>query len=178
MINIVSRVVFFNVYRWIFHVLAYGEKQDTFKKFAESVANTKNLLVAEIPITDYGDKENEELAKEYGVSKPDFPAYKLFLKEKSKPIDYTGDKTEDDLKRFLSQNTSKRIYLNLIEKLKRNNWCVDLWFGLPGTLESLDRLAGEFFDAVSGKDESSQNSLLEKAREQLKSLVDKKEQKR
>ena len=82
---------------------AYGEKQDAFKKFAESAANTKKLLIAEIPITDFGDKENDQLAKEYSVTKADFPAYKLFLKGKSNPIDYTGDKTEDDLKRFLSQ---------------------------------------------------------------------------
>jgi hypothetical protein len=45
-------------------------------------------------------------------------------------------------------------------------------------LESLDRLAREFFDAASSKDETNQKSLLEKAREQVKSLVDKKEQKR
>jgi endoplasmic reticulum protein 29 len=64
-------------------------------------------LLAEIPITDYGEKENDKLAQEYSVTKADYPAYKLFLKGKSKPIDYTGDKTEDDLKRFLSQNTSK-----------------------------------------------------------------------
>jgi endoplasmic reticulum protein 29 len=115
MINIVSRIfVFFGVSIHLFLFLAYGEKQDAFKKFAENAANTKNLLIAEIPITDYGEKENEQLAKEYGVSKPDFPAYKLFLKGKSKPIDYTGDKTEDDIKRFLSQNTSKRIYCHLV----------------------------------------------------------------
>jgi len=136
----------------------YGDKQDAFKKFVENVANTKDLLVAEIPITDYGEKENEQLAKEYSVTKADFPAYKLFLKGKSKPIDYTGDKTEDDLKRFLSQNTN-------------------LWFGLPGTLEALDRLAREFFDASTSNDETNQKSLLEKAREQVKALVDKKEQK-
>ncbi|CAF1162528.1 unnamed protein product [Rotaria sp. Silwood1] len=136
----------------------YGDKQDEFKKFAESVANTKNLLLAEIPITDYGDKENEELAKEYSVTKADFPAYKLFLKGKSKPIDYTGDNTENDLKRFLSQNT-------------------DLWFGLPGTLELLDRISREFFDASSANEETNQKSLLEKARELVKGLTDKKDQK-
>ncbi|CAF2495315.1 unnamed protein product [Rotaria sp. Silwood2] len=136
----------------------YGDKQDQFKKFAESVANTKNLVLAEIPITDYGEKENEALAKEYSVTKADYPAYKLFIKGKPKPIDYTGDNTEDDLKRFLSQNTN-------------------LWFGLPGTLEALDRIAREFFDASSSNDETSQKSLLEKVREQVKGLVEKKDQK-
>ncbi|CAF0987492.1 unnamed protein product [Rotaria sp. Silwood1] len=136
----------------------FGEKQDQFKKFALNVANTKDLLVVEIPITEYGDKENEKLAKEYGVKKADYPAYKLFLKGKSKPIDYTGDKTEDDLKRFLLQHTN-------------------LWFGLPGTIEELDRLAQKFFSASSNNDTTMQKSLLEKARKQVKQLVDKKEQK-
>ncbi|CAF0998475.1 unnamed protein product [Adineta ricciae] len=136
----------------------YGENQDQFKKFAENAANTKNLLIAEIPIVDYGDKENEQLANEYKVTKADFPAYKLFLKGKSKPIDFTGEKTEDGLKRFLSQHTN-------------------LWFGLPGTLEALDKIAREFFDASSASDETQTKSLIEKAREQVKGFVDKKEQK-
>ncbi|CAF2828493.1 unnamed protein product [Rotaria sp. Silwood2] len=135
----------------------FGDKHDQFKKFAENVANTKNLLVVEIPITEYGDKENAQLAKKYGVKKADFPVYKLFLKGKSKPIDYTGDKTENDLKRFLSQHTN-------------------LWFGLPGTIEELDRLAQEFFYASSNNDENAQKSVLERARKQVKQLVDKKEQ--
>lgn len=94
------------IFVWVL-LLAFGEKYDAFKKFAESAANTKDLLIAEIPVTDYGEKENDQLAQEYNVVKADFPAYKLFLKGKSTPIDYTGDKTEDDLKRFLSKNSSK-----------------------------------------------------------------------
>jgi len=135
-----------------------GDKHDQFKKFAENVANTKRLLVVEIPINDHDDHENEQLAKEYGVTKEDYPAYKLFLKDKSKPITYAGDKSEDDLKRFISYHTN-------------------LWFGLPGTLEELDFVARDFFDASSNNDEKGQKTLLKKAREQIKTLVDKKDQK-
>jgi len=39
-------------------------------------------------------------------------------------------------------------------------------------------LAREFFDASSTNDEQNQKTLLEKAREQVKALVDAKEQKR
>jgi len=136
----------------------FGDKQEIFKKFAENVAHIKNLLLAEIPIMDHGEKENHKLALEYGIKRVDYPVYKLFLKGKSKPIDYTGDKTAEDLIRFLSQNTK-------------------LWFGLPGTLEELDHLAQEFFDASSNNDENKQKSLLDKVREQVKKFVDKKEQK-
>jgi endoplasmic reticulum protein 29 len=90
----------------IFYI-AFGEKQENFKRFAENAANTKGLLIAEVPITDHTDFENQALAKEYGVKKEDYPVYKLFLKNKSKIIDYTGDKTEDDFKRFLVQHTGK-----------------------------------------------------------------------
>jgi hypothetical protein len=62
--------------------------------------------------------------------------------------------------------------------IKRNNIILDLWFGLPGTLEALDYLARDFFDASSNKDENGQKTLLEKARELIKEFVDKKEQKR
>ncbi len=61
---------------------------------------------------------------------------------------------------------------------KKNNIILDLWFGLPGTLEALDNLARDFFDASSNKDENGQKTLLEKARELIKEFVDKKEQKR
>lgn len=61
---------------------------------------------------------------------------------------------------------------------KQLNLFLDLWFGLAGTLEALDHVAREFFDASSANDETNQKSLLEKAREQVKSLTDKKEQKR
>ena len=59
-------------------------------------------------MTDYGEKENDQLAKEYNAVKADFPVYKLFLKGKSTPIDFTGEKTEDGLKQFLTKHTSKR----------------------------------------------------------------------
>jgi len=81
-----------------------------------------------------------------------------FLKINLKPITYAGVKSEDDLKRFISHHTN-------------------LWFGLPGTLEELDFVARDFFDASSSNDAKGQKVLLKKAREQFKTLVDKKDQK-
>ncbi|CAF1097600.1 unnamed protein product, partial [Didymodactylos carnosus] len=138
----------------------YGDNQDQFKKFAENAANTKQLLLVEVPVTDYGDKENEDLAKRFNVEKADFPAYKLFLKGKSKPIDHTGDRTEVGLKQFLTQHTN-------------------LWFGLPGTLEQMDLLARQFFDLLSSTDDThdqEKKTLFEKAKEQMKAMTNKNDQ--
>lgn len=41
----------------------YGPKHDEFVKFAESVANVDSLLVAEVGIKDYGEKDNADLGK-------------------------------------------------------------------------------------------------------------------
>ncbi len=49
---------------------------------------------------------------------------------------------------------------------------------MPGTLEQLDYLARDFFDASSANDEKGQQTLLEKAREEAGKLVDKKDQKK
>ena len=153
---------------------AFGEKHDEFKKFAESVGATKNLLLVEILIGPDEEKENGFLAKKYAVRKEDYPVYKLFANDKTKAIEYTGDKSEKDLKRFLSEHTSKRELASDIITLV----AVDLWFGLPGTLEDLDRLAGEFFQAASGKDLTNRKAVLEKAREKVMGLVDANERNR
>jgi len=49
---------------------------------------------------------------------------------------------------------------------------------MPGTLEQLDYLARDFFDASSNNDEKGQQTLVEKAREEAEKLVDKKDQKK
>jgi len=85
--------------------LAFGDKQQQFERFAESVSGTKGFLVAEVPMTDVGDRDNEDLARKYDVKRADYPVYKLFLKKLYKPVDYTGDKTEADLKRFVSHHS-------------------------------------------------------------------------
>ena len=53
-----------------------------------------------------------------------------------------------------------------------------MWFGLTGALESLDYIARDFYDASTSNNEANQQSLLEKARTEVKSLTDKKEIKR
>ena len=53
-----------------------------------------------------------------------------------------------------------------------------IWVGMPGTLEALDYLARDFFDASSANDKKGQRTLLAKAREEAEKMVDKKDQKK
>jgi len=120
----------------------YGDKQDAFKTVAEATLEQKEMLIAEIHVADYGDKENSDLAERFGVTKDDFPVYKLFVQGKSEPITYSGDvKNADSIKKFLIRESG-------------------LWLGLPACIEEFDNMIKDFFKA-SFQDE--QQAIVDKA---------------
>ncbi|XP_043924320.1 endoplasmic reticulum resident protein 29 [Protopterus annectens] len=119
----------------------YGEKQDEFKKLAENSSSARDFLIAEVGISEYGEKENAELGEWYKIDKAQYPAYYMFVNGNiEKPIKYTGEIKADAIQRWVK---SKGV-----------------WVGLPGCLEEFDALATEFLDAAT-KDE--QTKVLEKA---------------
>lgn len=57
----------------------YGEKHETYAKFAEQLTvHLDNFLVAAVGIKDYGERENSKLGEKYNVG-TDFPTIKLFI---------------------------------------------------------------------------------------------------
>jgi len=57
---------------------AYGEKEDAFKEFCKLSYTVPNFLVGEIPVQEYGDKENSDLQERFGVKTDDMPVFYLF----------------------------------------------------------------------------------------------------
>lgn len=130
----------------------YGEKQDQFKKVAEASLSQPDLLVAEVQIADYGDKDNADLAERFSAKKDDFPVYRLFIQGKPDSVVFTGDgkakDTADNVKKFIMQESG-------------------LWLGLPACLEQFDTLVSEFLKAKK----ESRAALVEKAENAVKSLT-------
>lgn len=58
-------------------------------------------------VSEYGDKENLDLAEKYHITKEQFPAYRLFLKGTTgEPVAYTGETTNADaIKNFVTQQS-------------------------------------------------------------------------
>ncbi|XP_069136386.1 endoplasmic reticulum resident protein 29-like [Argopecten irradians] len=112
----------------------YGEKQDAFKEVAEATLSQDEVLVAEVQVQDYGDKENADLAERFGVTKEDFPVYFLFLSgDAENPKKFLGNpKNADDVKKFLIRESG-------------------LWLGLPSCLEEYDKRVQEFLKASAEK---------------------------
>lgn len=112
----------------------YGDKHEAFTAFAKEVKDVDDLLVADVGVKDYGEKDNEALAKKYGGVKDTFPTIRLFVKGKADPIPFDDSKgvTADALRQFVVSYSG-------------------LYLSLPGCLKELDKLALKFVKA--SKDE-------------------------
>lgn len=119
----------------------YGDKHDAFVAVAKDARDVDELLLAEVGVKDYGEKENEALARKYGATKDNFPIVKLFIKGKSEPLTFDDSKgfTSDELRRFVRDNTG--IYLSL-----------------PGCVRELDILAIKF---MKSKEDDKEKVLKE-----------------
>lgn len=90
----------------------YGEKEDEYGKIAEATRHTPDLLVAEVGVQDYGDKDNADLAERYNVKKDDFPVLKLFVRGIAEPFTFQGDFKSDNIKSFIKNHSAVRLVLD------------------------------------------------------------------
>lgn len=122
----------------------YGPKHEAFTKMAEAARNAPDVLIAEVGIKDYGEKENSDLAERFKIDKEQYPVVKLFVKGKE-PIDFKENTEEgftaDNLIQFIRSNSGKYV-------------------GLPGCLEAFDKIASKFSAAT---EENERKEILREA---------------
>eukprot|EP00747_Dinoflagellata_sp_TGD_P210797 gnl/TRDRNA2_/TRDRNA2_84044_c0_seq1.p1 gnl/TRDRNA2_/TRDRNA2_84044_c0~~gnl/TRDRNA2_/TRDRNA2_84044_c0_seq1.p1 ORF type:complete len:243 (-),score=92.59 gnl/TRDRNA2_/TRDRNA2_84044_c0_seq1:66-794(-) len=104
---------------------AYGEKEDEFKTLCKLAYTVPNFFIAEVPVQEYGDKENDDLRERYKLKKDDFPVYFLFAKGDSEGKKYDGSIKAADMALWLRKQGIK--------------------FPSVGTIAELDELATKFF---------------------------------
>ena len=57
---------------------SYGDEHDAWKDFAGKVGDSSaEMLVADIGVSEYGDKDNSDLSDRYSIKADDFPQYRL-----------------------------------------------------------------------------------------------------
>lgn len=127
---------------------AYGDKEDAFKEFVKDVASS-TLVVAEVGVQDYGDKENDDIRERFNVDAESFPAFFLFKKGEvpgeGTPIKFDGDVTNNGLKRFVTAKTG-------------------IWIGLTGTLEAFDKIAGDLTSGAADLETATKQMKAEYAK--------------
>ena len=113
---------------------SYGDEHDAWKNFAAKVGDSSaDMLVADVGVSEYGDKDNSDIAEKFSIKTDDFPQYRLFLKGKDSaaPVVYKGDKKEEAFMRFAQSEAG-------------------IWVGLSGQVKELDALAKAFAKDKAG----------------------------
>jgi len=111
---------------------AYGEKEDAFKTLCKLAHTVPNFLIGEVPVQEYGDKENDDLRERFGLNKDDFPVYMLF-----KPGDLHGERYTGEIKADLLATWLRKKAIRM---------------PAIGTIEEMDSLAKKFMkDGLSEK---------------------------
>jgi len=115
---------------------SYGDEHDAWKDFAAKVGGSSAaMLVADIGVSEYGDKDNSDLSDRYSIKSDDFPQYRLWLKgsaSSADPMVFKGEKKADAFLRFSQEHAG-------------------VWVGLPGQIKELDALAKEFMSGDKAK---------------------------
>ncbi|XP_039295988.1 endoplasmic reticulum resident protein 29 [Nilaparvata lugens] len=125
-------------------VFPYGSKQEAYESVCSASRVITELLVTEVSVKDYGDKENLDLAQKFGVHKNDYPVVKLFINgQEAHTFRVKDDRefNEKNLKNFIRAKSG-------------------VYIGLDGCYEDFDNLALNF--TVSTTKEEKQK-YLEKA---------------
>lgn len=114
---------------------SYGDDHDAWKAFGKEVSQSSaDILVVDVGVSEYGDKENSDLAEKFGAKTDDFPQFRLFKKGTTEPVKYSGKTTKDDLMRYVQTEAG-------------------VWVGLAGQVKEFDALAKQFIggDAAAAK---------------------------
>jgi len=108
---------------------SYGDEHDAWKEFAAKVGESSaDMLVGDVGVSEYGDKDNSDISERYSIKSDDFPQYRLWLKGKGSSTDpavFGGEKKYDGFLRFAQEKAG-------------------VWIGLPGQVKELAVLAKTF----------------------------------
>jgi len=69
---------------------AYGDKEDEFKELCKLAYKVPDFSIGEIPVAEYGDKDNDDLRLRFELKVDDFPVYFLFKGSAESNIRYEG----------------------------------------------------------------------------------------
>jgi hypothetical protein len=57
---------------------SYGDEHDAWKDFAGKVGGSSaEMLVGDVGVSEYGDKDNSDISDRYSIKSDDFPQYRL-----------------------------------------------------------------------------------------------------
>lgn len=80
---------------------AYGDGEDEFTELCKLAHPVPNFFVAEVPVQEWGDKENDDLREKFTLNKDDFPVFLMFPPSDKKGVKYSGEVKAEALSAWL-----------------------------------------------------------------------------
>jgi len=96
---------------------AYGEKEDEFKLLCKTSYKVPSFFIGEVPVQEWGDKENADLADRYKLKKDDFPVFILFNAKNKEGLKYEGSVKAGDIGGWLRRQGIKMPAIGTIDDL-------------------------------------------------------------
>jgi len=116
----------------------WGDHLKEYKNLVERLSSHEKILLAEVPVADFGEKQNAKLAQKYQVKTKtyDYPQYRLFLRSKGleAPFEYKGNNNAEDLTKFIILTSGT-------------------WLQLPGCVAAFDDLIEDFLNKTADERE-------------------------
>lgn len=137
----------------------YGEKHVQFTEFGKQQnVLTDDLLIADVHIKDYGERENFGILQRFNIQLSDLPVILLFKKpDLNKYIQYPADSdvTVYNLKNFVRRNTN-------------------LYIGLSGCIKEFDLMATDYMARFNRNEFNELDKLIEHASRMIEGFTDEK----
>merc|ERR1711920_613795 len=90
--------------------------EDEYKTLCKLAYTVPNFFIGEVPVQEYGDKENDDLRERFGLKKDDFPVYFLFNKANKEGAKYSGAIKADAIASWLRKNQVKMPAVGTIQE--------------------------------------------------------------
>merc|ERR1712166_943102 len=89
---------------------SYGDEHDAWKEFAKTVGESSaDMLVGDVGVSEYGDKDNSDLSERFKIGADDFPQFRLWTKGKDstkEPVKFSGAKKSEEFMKFIQSNAA------------------------------------------------------------------------
>lgn len=126
----------------------YGEKHDQYTQFGkEQNVLTEDLLIADVHIKDYGEKDNFGLLKRFNIAYSDLPVILLLKKA--------------DLNKFTMYPADSDVTVYNLKTFVRRN--TNLYIGLSGCLKDFDLMATDYMAKFNRNEFNELDKLIENA---------------
>mmetsp|Transcript_7817 Transcript_7817/g.17051 ORF Transcript_7817/g.17051 Transcript_7817/m.17051 type:complete len:256 (+) Transcript_7817:71-838(+) len=96
---------------------AYGEKEDAFKVLAKAAHSVPQFLVGEVPVQEFGEKDNDGIRERFNLKKEDFPVFYYFDEAHREGLRYEGAIEADVMSMWLRRLGVKMPSIGTIVEL-------------------------------------------------------------